>query len=423
MFVVHKRVVRVLVILLGGFRWVQAQQPPAEQSLTNAERVENWKEDLRFFSATLHGTPIPGEKKLPGQKDLAKVYPSLDADLAALEAELPDLRNGVIGWRLARILASAHIAHNSMSPADSQILPLSFEWLDDGPVVTGATAEFKNAIGSRVIKVGSLGSEAFLETISPYLSYETEAWRHSMAAWLMTHRLLLGLAKVVQDDKVEFTLEGAGGSFILAVAFVGPQTRLISLREASDLPALFINSHPDQEFYWRQFLPDSETLYVQYRQCADDPNLKFADFAAQTLAEIDMRKPRRVIVDLRTNLGGNSAILNPLTAGLASRRKDIGVPFVLIGPYTFSSGVLAAKDLRQKAKARLVGGPTGGLQGGYGEAPARKLPHSQLTMQWTISYFPLPAKPVSPDLRVVFTAPDLRVGRDPVLEAAIAAPR
>jgi len=40
---------------------------------------------------------IPGESGLPGQKDLAKLYPRFDAELATLEAELPGLRNEVIG--------------------------------------------------------------------------------------------------------------------------------------------------------------------------------------------------------------------------------------------------------------------------------------------------------------------------------------
>ena len=83
-------------MLLGGLGWFEAQQSRAQQSLSNAERVEHWKEDLRFFAATLRGTPIPGEKHLPGQKDFAKLYPHLDSDLAALEADLPNLRNGAI---------------------------------------------------------------------------------------------------------------------------------------------------------------------------------------------------------------------------------------------------------------------------------------------------------------------------------------
>jgi hypothetical protein len=41
-------------------------------------------------------------------------------------------------------------------------------------------------------------------------------------------------------------------------------------------------------------------------------------------------------------------------------------------------------------------------------------------MQWTIKYFPSP-EPVHPDITVIATAADLRAGRDPVLDAAIAA--
>jgi len=99
-----------------------------------------------------------------------------------------------------------------------------------------------------------------------------------------------------------------------------------------------------------------------------------------------------------------------------------GGPFVLIGPDTFSSGVWAAQDMRKKAKARVVGTTTGGLLGGYGEAPSRRLPYSRLRMQWTIKYFSS-QEPVRPDITVITTAADLRAGRDPVLDAAIAAAR
>jgi hypothetical protein len=403
----------LILILLASSGWSQAQQP---------DRVENWKKDLNFFAASLRGSPIPGEKDLPGQKDFAKLYPHFDADMAALDADLPNLRNGAIAWRLARILASAHVGHNSIFPGDPQSLPLTFEWLGDGPVVTAANAEFKTAIGTRVLKVGSLSTEAYLEAVSPYIAFETDGWRRTVAGYVMRQRALLELLNLAEDGKVHLTLEGSNGPSVIEAPFIVTQTRLISFPEALGLPVYLANSHPADRYYWRQFLPESKTLYVQYRQCADDPKLKFADFAAQTLAEIDASKPQRVIVDLRFNGGGNSRVLSPLTAALASRFKAIGAPIVLIGSNTFSSGVMAARELRDKAKARLVGTPTGGLLGGYGEARSRKLPYSQLGMQWTVTHFAKP-EPVRPDITVIMNTADLRAGRDPVLDAAIAAPR
>src|SRR4029079_18472040 len=111
-------------------------------------------------------------------------------------------------------------------------------------------------------------------------------------------------------------LVGSNGPLVIEAPFTASQAGLISFQGALGLPVYLMNSHPADRYYWRQFLPESKTLYVQYRQCADDPKLKFADFAAQTLAQIDEIKPRRVIVDLRFNGGGNSRVLSPLTAAL-----------------------------------------------------------------------------------------------------------
>ncbi len=404
-----------LISVAGG---MHAQQPTAQQSISNEERVEHWREDLHFVAATLRGVPIPGQNTLPGQKDFAKVYPHFDADLAVLEVELPNLQNGAIAWRLAKILASAHIGHNSIFPDDPQTLPLAFEWLEEGPVVTAASAEFKSAIGFRLLKVGDLSPAALLDAASPYLASETDGWRRLIAGVAVRRRALLELLNLVRDDSVRLTLEGSNGPIALDVPFTPAQTPLIPLQQALGLPVILARSRPMERYYWRRFLPDSQTFYVQYNVCADDPKLKFADFTALTLAEIDQSKPRRVIVDVRFNQGGSEAVLRPLTAGLASRIKSLEALYVLIGPQTFSSGVRAAEALRQKAKARLVGTTTGGLLGGYGESRSRRLPHSQLGMQWTIKFYSSP-EAVRPDITVRTTASDLRAGRDPVLDAAI----
>lgn len=289
-------------------------------------------------------------------------------------------------------------------------------------MVTAASDEFKTAIGARLLKMADRDPAAILDALSPYLSFETEGWRRVVAGLAMRRRTLLELAGLSQDGVVRLILEASGGTLVLNVPFNPSQMRLISIREAIGLPVLLARSRPEEQYYWRQFLEDSGTLYVHYRQCADDPTLKFADFSAQVLAEIDTRKPRRVIVDLRFNQGGNDRVIRPLVAGLASRSKTIGAPFVLIGPITFSSGVRAAHELRDKARARIIGTPTGGHLGGYGEARSRRLSHSQLGIQWTTRFYASP-EPVRPDITVITTAADLRGGRDPGLEDAIAAPR
>lgn len=412
-----RRPYRLLIAILLLLGLMRAQQGP------NPDRVVRWQEDLKAFSDILHGRKTAYTKGFPsGQKDLEKLYPTLDQDLTVLEQDLPKLRDGEIHLRLARILAGAHIAHNMPYLYTPQRLPIIVEWLEEEPVITAAAQEYQSAIGTRLVKAGDLTADALLDALAPYISYETEGWKRVMAADWMRGRVMLETIGVARDGRADLTLEGVEGMFTLPVAFAPLDTKLISLLDALNTRTMWLSrSHPEEPYYWSQFLDESKTLYIQYNQCADDPKQPFRDFVKKTLASADERRARHVIVDLRFNGGGSSRIINPLVDGLKSRSKSFGAPYVLVGPYTFSSGVWGADDLRKKAGAKLVGSPTGGLRGGYGESPNRELPNSKFRFQWTIKNFG-PERELQPDVRVAQTLSDLRAGRDTVLEAALSAP-
>lgn len=382
------------------------------QNVPPAARVERWQADLKEFVALLKGTSRA--KDVPaGQKDLAKLYPTLDADIAAIEADIPRLRDGEIHLRLARLMAGAHVAHNAVFPGTPpQMLPLAFQWLGEGPVVVAASSDYKAVLGTRLVKAGAWTSGELLELLAQYISSETDGWKRVRAGEYLRNGNLLNTLGLVQDGRVELTLEGPEGTRTLPLT-LAPSSAVLEW-----MPLLPRKLH---DYYSSQFLRESNAMYIQYNQCANDPQQTFADFVKNVFAQIDENRASRVIVDLRFNTGGNSRIVNPLVKGLAARRKIIGSPLVLIGPITFSSGVWAANEFRENG-ARLIGEPTGGLLGGYGEAPMRTLTNSRLPVQWTMKHFG--AQPeVKPDATVLITAADLRAGRDPVLDAALRASR
>jgi hypothetical protein len=133
------------------------------------------------------------------------------------------------------------------------------------------------------------------------------------------------------------------------------------------------------------------------------------------------------VIDLRQNGGGDSRVIGPLKSGLAARLKAIGHVYVLIGPMTFSSAVDNAMDLHRDLHATLVGEAAGGQPAGYGEIKTLTLPNSKIVVQYTTKFFGA-AKGVdplalNPDLGAPRLWADALAGRDPVLEAAIAAVR
>jgi C-terminal processing protease CtpA/Prc len=136
----------------------------------------------------------------------------------------------------------------------------------------------------------------------------------------------------------------------------------------------------------------------------------------------------RTVVDLRFNAGGDSRVVKPLIDGLKSRKSlsAEGHLYALIGPITYSSGMMAAMDFKDELHAVLVGEPTGGKPNSFGEVKRATLPNSNLTIYYPTKYF----RPISdgdpesimPDVTVRLTLEDFLAGRDPVLEAALSHP-
>jgi hypothetical protein len=403
------------------------------ESAPPLDRVAAWRQDLQAMRNALSGpSTIPqedGPKTLHGQKDFARVYPPerFDASLREIEQEIPRLSDEEIALRLKQLMASAHVAHNAVfsgKPSFQKTLLLDLTWLADGVVVGGASPEFADSIGSRIVRVGDQPVEEVLRALDPYASYETEAWRRvRVVRMLQEQAMLRHLDLLDEQGRVRLTLESAEGKQnTLAVPFAPGPFAILSPSEARREPAPLAERHL-QSYYWFETLFERHALYLQYNRCANDPAHPMDSLVREITASLDAHPVQRTIVDLRWNEGGDSSILQPLIEALKPRRQQTGKVYVLIGPHTFSSGLLNAMDLRKRLHARLVGEATGGSLSGYGEVEYFRLPNSKLLVQYTTKYFRLKNRNASlePDLPAVTTAQSLRERRDVALEAALAA--
>jgi hypothetical protein len=245
---------------------------------------------------------------------------------------------------------------------------------------------------------------------------------------MVIEEVLRATGQVGADGRVAFRLARPDGSMTdLAVAAGPSQPRpvMTTAADAIGAPAPLFRKQPNR-FYWYEYLPDRKALFIQYNRCANDPARPFSDFARDLFAFADAHPIERVIVDLRFNSGGDSRVIEPLIHGLRARGslRERGRLFALIGRATFSSGLLAAIQFRNDLKAVLVGEPVGEKPNSYGEVRSIVLPHSRVTVQYSIKFFRMvkgsdpPA--YEPDVRVGRTIADALAGRDPVLDAALA---
>jgi hypothetical protein len=144
-----------------------------------AERNQHWLDDLHFFAAKFaaRGTGVDFKRGVSsnGQKDLAKLYPNFDKDLAAIEADVPKISDSEIVLRLMKLVAGGNVAHNEvylpLSQGFFERLPLIFAWHPDGLQIVGASADYEQAQGARVVKIGSKTPEETLAELAPYIGH------------------------------------------------------------------------------------------------------------------------------------------------------------------------------------------------------------------------------------------------------------
>jgi len=385
-------------------------------------RASRWQEDLDYFAREL---PVR-------QKDFYLLMPKeeFERKVAELKDEVPQLSDAEIVLQLMRIVALLGVAHTEIER--THILhsyPIQMRWFSDRLAVVEAAPEYREALGSRVVRIGSMTPEKVEAAMAPYISHENDAHLHVRSPQLITMVELMRNEKIADDaGHLQLTCAKADGKeFTLKIDPMGPtetKQKLVNAADALHIQTALCNKHP-KAFYWYEYLPDTQTLYIQYNKCQDEPGLPFQEYAQTLFAYADSRPVQRVVVDLRFNGGGGSGIVKPLVEGLKSRPALTakGHLYALIGSRTFSSAMFAVRDFRDGLQAILVGEPTGNKPNHYGQASLFELPNSKLEVQYSTKHFQLvkaddpPA--FYPDVPVAVSLQDFLAGRDPVLEAVL----
>jgi hypothetical protein len=369
--------------------------------------------------------------------ELPRLHPNLffrtpraDFEAAAEELRravptLPDHRIVVGLMRLVALPGDAHTAVGGWPGL--HVLPLRLTRLANGFYVTAADAPRAALLGARVAALGDRAVGELEAAAAALVSHENDAWlRYQVPQLLAVPEILEALGATGDLTRVVVWADDPGGArMAIEVPASSGQTALVDLTTASGA-ALPLHRQRQGENYWFTLIEDARTVYLQYNRCAQGA-APFASFAERVFRLLDQGAATRLIVDVRHNGGGNSEVDNPLIEGLQGRPalRSSGRLFCLIGAATFSSAVWTALDLR-RAGAVLVGSPTGGKPNAYGDTGTLTLPNSRIPVSYSTKSFRLlegeDPPSLSPTLAVEPTIADLRAGRDPVLEAALASP-
>jgi len=391
----------------------------AAQRVPELSREEKWRGDLQYLFVEL-----PKRHKNLFFKITRQQF---DREIAGIIESIPKLSDPEIKLALRRLTAMIGDPHTRISFNVEKTYPITLYQFSDGVFVTAATEGYQSALGAKLIKIGGTDIESAKEAVRPLITFENE-WRFKQQfPDYLTDPENLYLLKILPSAyEGDFTFSDRNGNqFVFKLRPVSTQWGIRFITPFDSPPGrtpLYLRN--PERYYWHEYLPDSKTLYLHYRRCANMPLQPFNRFASALLKFMDQNPVERMVIDLRLNGGGNSTIFQPFIKAL-SKRPDVnqrGRLFVLIGRRTFSSACLNALELKRETKTILVGEPAGQRPNFYGEVETMTLPYSKLRVDYSTRYFKTTdgAPPsLAPDIQVELSSPDYLSGRDPVLERAL----
>ena len=408
----------LLIILSQGLAFAQAKQVQQQtpQTSTATTRVEKWRQDLKYMAREL-----PRHHKNAFHSVSRREF---ERAVTELDRAIPSLQDHeiIVGFR--RILALIGDGHTNIFGWESSFhrYPFRFFRFSDGYYVTRATSEYNKLLGAHLVKIGNLDMDKAFEAVTTLLPKgegEMYLW-HYAPVYLSFAEVQHALRMQSSPAKGEFVFEDDSGKQFSVEMSPLPANAEVTFADAARQIPLY--RQRANEPLWYKYLPESKTVYFQFRGYPPYP--EFLQFSAELLQFIEKNPTDRLVIDLRSNSGGDESSFQPLLEGII-RNDNInrkGHLFVIIGRPTYSAGMLNAVQLKLRTNAILVGEPTGAKPNQFNESSgdkALKLPNSGLTVDYSILYRKLlkdDSPALMPDVRVNLSSRDYIAGRDPVLE-------
>ncbi len=381
-------------------------------------RVLRWRTDIAYLASELPRVRVHG---------LGSVSRSAwDSAAARLEAEAPQLTDGQVLVGMARMVAMLHDDETQVQFPPGPFYPLDAQWFGHGLYLLTVPASDRSLLGAQVLAVDGHTIAQVMAAIGSVNDYQDlETLDVTETGYLDDAPILYSLGITGSATSAEFTVRTTAGLqqtvLIGAVSsgfWVAPNLLFSLVPGVAHIP-LPLYLHDATAPYWMDVLAGQRAVYLKYNECLDTSG--FQQLAARAIAVLKQHPDYRLIVDLRGNVGGDSApflsLVNALKANPAINRR--GRVFGLVNQFTYS----AARDdavLLGQQKAIMIGVPPADPIDEYGDWADFTLPGSGITIQYTRAIINSTGLPEgTPDIVISPTLRQVLAGEDPVLAEAL----
>jgi hypothetical protein len=394
---------------------------PIDPPLPPPSRDQQWQGDLLFLALqmpVLHSLPYTGISLADFNKRTVD-----------LMTRAPNLSDAEMVTGMQSLVAAIQDAHTDITwpyPSPFQLLPLSFYWFDDGIYVTGASAQYQNLLGGKLLSVGQTGIDDATRILTSLVAHENDQWpKHRIPLKeLPNASFLFGTGLIPSVDKATFQMQTASNGVI--------STDVASLRDV-EMPRILpvfqgvaplSRQHLDMN-YWATVIDGGATIYFQYNSCMEDPKQASVDFFKQLDVLMAQSGVQRIVLDMRNNGGGFTSILSPWIDEIQTGRfNQPGRLYVIVGRATFSAAMEATNHLKDRTAAIFVGEATGAKPRFQLRRGDFALPYMGIRVSYSngVESANDPGPTMIPDIAAGLTFQQYMDGVDPALDAILKIP-
>ena len=388
--------------------------------------------DLKFFRA---------EFMAKDKSYTAEARKQAEERLNKLETEAPGMSQVAFDLELGRIVAMADNGHTSYFPSTrswrKNRVPIRFVPFGEEFYVLHTDHANKDLVGARVDAIDDRSIGQFVATARMY-SGGTTAWRDRGVPYFLESPEQMYAAKQGKEPgraTYRFTLPGGRKLERTLAATVDSAANPWPGRWLYDQPdAVWAFQQQGTPFRWRD-APEIDGMVIELRQTYNAPDLPIRTFLDSMTAQIQQRKPRNIVIDMRMNGGGD---LNTSRDFMKSIPTLVpGRIFALTSPWTFSAAISSTGYLKQAGTDRvtIVGEMVGDRLEFFSEGRTITLPNSGGIILYaterhdyrtgckgfTDCHGPVVRNPIAvptlePDIKAPWTIEAWLAGRDPAME-------
>jgi len=389
-------------------------------------REQRWAHDLDFLAWRMERLHYNLYAKVSREE--------FRSGLESLKARVGSLNEAGVMLELQKLVARVGDGHTEArvfdrgSPVVQGRYPLGLYWYEDGLFVRAAGQEHAGLVGAKVLAIGGVETGRALEMASEYICRDNEMGVRDDAPFMLSFRPLamaMGLADA--DGSLRLLVETPGGGreeAVLAPGF-GPPDAVVRANAAATAPVPHYLAHARETFGF-EAMPEHRAVYAWINQITDSNNETMSAFVERLFAFIDANGVEVLIVDVRSNGGGNNYLNGPLIRAVTAheRLNRPGGVFVITGRQTFSAAVDLVCGLTRNSHALIVGEPAKAGTRAVGEPRSIELPCSKLVVRCSTLLYqhdhPMEQRDyIWPDLPAPCTSRDFAENRDPALEAIL----